>query len=353
MTIIKDDCKHGVPQFLCAQGCNGREKAVADPAAAAVARMSTSPPRRMRPERVAHTAALPSIPKMAELLGGEVSGGQVLCPGPGHGPDDRSLSVKLDPADREGFVTHSFASDHWKDCRDHVRAMVGLEYPASERKTRRAAWTILAEHIYYAANGERYLKVRKCRDSAGKKQFPQYRWANGSWVKGKPAGPKIPYRLPELIASPTAVAIYFVEGEKDADNLAKIGLLATTTSEGAAAKWDPALTPHFEDRHVVILPDADPPGRAHAQKVAQAIHGAAASVRIVDLYPERQELRIRRQSLRRHFGAHGVHARQRVSDNGHLPLAVAHALVLIYRPSGAGTSANAIRGSVLTPDIWT
>ena len=53
------------------------------------------------------------------------------------------------------------------------------------------------------------------------------------------------------------------------------------------------------------------------------------------------------------IGAHGVHARQRVSDNGHLPLAVAHALVLIYRPSGAGTSANAIRGSVLTPDIWT
>ena len=28
--------------------------------------------------------------KVAEMLGGEVSGGQVLCPGPGHGAGDRA-----------------------------------------------------------------------------------------------------------------------------------------------------------------------------------------------------------------------------------------------------------------------
>ena len=39
----------------------------------------------------------------------------------------------------------------------------------------------------------------------------------------------------------------------------------------------------------MILPDADRPGRAHAQKVAKAIHGVAASVRILDLYPERHD----------------------------------------------------------------
>ena len=31
------------------------------------------------------------------------------------------------------------------------------------------------------------------------------------------------------------------------------------------------------------------PGRAHAQKVAKAIHGVAASVRVVDLFPDRQD----------------------------------------------------------------
>jgi phage/plasmid primase-like uncharacterized protein len=65
--------------------------------------------------------------------------------------------------------------------------------------------------------------------------------------------------------------------------------VATTASEGAATKWDDALTPYFKDRHVVILPDADIPGRAHAQKVAKAINNVAASVRVLNLYPDRQD----------------------------------------------------------------
>ena len=48
--------------------------------------------------------ALPPIAKIAELLGGDVQGAQVLCPGPGHDSGDRSLSVKPDKADLEGFV---------------------------------------------------------------------------------------------------------------------------------------------------------------------------------------------------------------------------------------------------------
>jgi hypothetical protein len=234
------------------------------------------------------TAALPPLAKMAELLGGDVQSDQVLCPGPGHSAGDRSLSVKPDPADREGFITHSFAGDDWQACRDHVRKKLGLPGPKSQQKTG-GKWSTLAEYIYYDQNGERFLKVRKCRDETGKKQFPQFHWDGNSWAKGKPNGPKIPYRLPQLIATPTTAQVYFVEGEKDADTLAKIGFVATTASEGAAAKWDCGLTPFFKDRHVVILPDADRPGRAHAQKVAKAIHGVAASVRILDLYPERYD----------------------------------------------------------------
>ena len=105
-------------------------------------------------------------------------------------------------------------------------------------------------------------------------------------MKGKPKGPKVPYRLPQLIAAPLTATIYFVEGEKDADSLAKLDFVATTASEGAGAKWDFELTKWFKDRHVVILPDADKPGRNHAQKVAKAIDRLAASVRVVDLYPD-------------------------------------------------------------------
>jgi putative DNA primase/helicase len=57
------------------------------------------------------------------VLGGDISGGQLLCPGPGHSPRDRSLAVK--PATR-GFLIHSFAGDDWRQCRDYVRERLGL-----------------------------------------------------------------------------------------------------------------------------------------------------------------------------------------------------------------------------------
>ena len=107
---------------------------------------------------------------------------------------------------------------------------------------------------------------------------------------GKPeSAPRIPYRSPELIAAPVTATTYLCGSEKDADALAKIGFVATTASEGAGAAWEPALSPWFKDRPVVILPAADRPGRAHGQKVARALHGVAASVKLVDLFPDRTD----------------------------------------------------------------
>src|SRR5208282_4905683 len=54
------------------------------------------------------------------------SGKQVLAPGPGHGARDRSLSVALSATSPDGFVTHSFSGDDWRECRDHVRNRLGL-----------------------------------------------------------------------------------------------------------------------------------------------------------------------------------------------------------------------------------
>jgi putative DNA primase/helicase len=63
---------------------------------------------------------------LARALGGEVSGAQVLAPGPGHSPRDRSLSVKLSASSPDGFIVHSFARrDAWRECRDHVAARLG------------------------------------------------------------------------------------------------------------------------------------------------------------------------------------------------------------------------------------
>ena len=55
-------------------------------------------------------------------------------------------------------------------------------------------------------------------------------------AKGKPPGPKIPYRLPELIATQPDAPVFITEGEKCADIVVKCGYVATSASEGPG-KW--------------------------------------------------------------------------------------------------------------------
>jgi Protein of unknown function (DUF3631) len=237
------------------------------------------------------TTTLPSIEQIGKTLGGEVRGNHVYAPGPGHSANDLSLSVLIDANAPDGFVVHSFAGDDAIVCRDYVRDRLGLPpFEAKKKKNGKASdpWLTLAEYVYHAAGGEPYLLVKKCLDGKGRKQFPQFHFDGKQWLRGRPAS-KIPYRLPELLAAPTAV-VYFCEGEKDADALAKQAyLVATTASEGADALWAPELTPYFKNRNVVILPDADVPGRKHAQKVARALYDVAASIKVVDLFPDRSD----------------------------------------------------------------
>jgi putative DNA primase/helicase len=63
---------------------------------------------------------------LAQALGGEVSGRQVLVPGPGHSQRDRSLSICIESNAPDGFVVHSFAGDDPLVCKDYVRERLGL-----------------------------------------------------------------------------------------------------------------------------------------------------------------------------------------------------------------------------------
>jgi hypothetical protein len=94
--------------------------------------------------------------------------------------------------------------------------------------------------------------LQVCRTAA--KRFFQKNWNGQMWVAGKPEGPKIPYRLPELQAAPPTAKIHITEGEKDADALARINFVATTNSEGAG-NWTDDLNEYFRDRHVCIHED--------------------------------------------------------------------------------------------------
>jgi hypothetical protein len=150
-------------------------------------------------------------------------------------------------------------------------------WPAlSERKESR----IVTAYSYRDDAGALRYQVLRLRDP---KDFRQRR-PNGApdafeWNMNGVA--PLPYRLPDLLADPDAI-VFVAEGEKDCDNLAEIGVIATT-NHGGAGKWHAEISRWLAGRHVVILPDNDDAGRSHAQDVAQKLAGVAASIRVLEL----------------------------------------------------------------------
>ncbi len=71
----------------------------------------------------------------AQALGGEVSGGGIIAPGPGHSSHDRSLRITFSQDAPDGFTVHSFANDDWQDCKDYVKSRLGVsaDFRASDR----------------------------------------------------------------------------------------------------------------------------------------------------------------------------------------------------------------------------
>ena len=91
----------------------------------------------------------------------------------------------------------------------------------------------------------------------------------------------VPYRLPELLAEP-ARPVVVAEGEKDCDNLARMGVLATCNA-GGAGKWTAEHSKFLRGRRVILLADNDEAGHNHAQQVAQSLQGIAEAVQTVEL----------------------------------------------------------------------
>jgi Virulence-associated protein E len=155
-----------------------------------------------------------------------------------------------------------------------LRAVQG-EYQSGEER----GGHFVAHYIYKDRDGNNYLRVTRTAD----KQFPQSHWDGQRWQWGKPVGPKIPYLLPELLAAAPDTPVIICEGEKDADSVARLGLVATSAPEGAG-KWKRELNQWFKGKQTVyVLEDNDDPGRAHARKVADNLDGVVSELRIVSL----------------------------------------------------------------------
>jgi len=79
--------------------------------------------------------------------------------------------------------------------------------------------------------------------------------------------------------------IILVEGEKDVKRLEREGLVSTTNPMGAG-KWRSNYSEALRGADLIIIPDNDSPGVAHANKAAVDIHGKAKRIRMLTLPEE-------------------------------------------------------------------
>jgi putative DNA primase/helicase len=90
-----------------------------------------------------------------------------------------------------------------------------------------------------------------------------------AWKIGDPVGLWPLYQLPAILQSQGRV--YNCEGEKAADALRSLGLIATTSAHGAQSPAKTDWTP-VAGREVVILPDNDDAGRKYAEAVIDLLN---------------------------------------------------------------------------------
>jgi len=240
-----------------------------------------------------------TLNEIARALGGEISNGSVLAPGPNHSKNDRSLSVKLSSNKPEGFVVHSFSGDDALTCKDYVREKLNVEaFTPGQRKTSQRAANLNTrgasndiappskankESIYTfvePATGE--VKYRKKRiDKDGSKTFffePRQRGGSEPLLYGGEY-------LNSIKGEKSSLYVLIVEGEKKVDELRRRGFVAVSGDSGANSKWTPEHGQLLSGFKIILWPDSDDIGEKYISSAVKVIKDASPDTTIKVIRP--------------------------------------------------------------------
>ena len=193
--------------------------------------------------------------------------GQYMARCPCH--DDKKQSLSIGQGEK-GVVLKCQAGCDTRD----VIARVGIRprdlfYDSAAKTTERPQVVAVYEYPGGVQKLRRSDKSFSWRRPDGK----------GGWIYNRQG---VPHSL--YIAGDLASIMLVAEGEKDADNLHRLGFDAASGADGAGpGKWRKEYTEQLRGRTVIIFPDNDAVGRAYAEETAAALHGAADHVRLCDL----------------------------------------------------------------------
>jgi len=176
---------------------------------------------------------------------------------------------------------NALSGKSWKECRRDINAIVGRQNHEP------AQWREVAHYDYTDAEGQMLFQVVRFEPKTFRQRRRVVKMDGASagitWEYNVKGVHRVLYRLPKVIS---ADQVLLVEGEKDVENLEKLGFTATCNPGGAcsnSSKWLKNYSDNLEGKSVVILPDNDEPGSQHAQIVFQALRFRARELRIVKI----------------------------------------------------------------------
>jgi hypothetical protein len=144
--------------------------------------------------------------------------------------------------------------------------------------------TKVATYEYQDALGELLFEKIRYVDQDGRKTFRQRRPdGSGGWEYSLGDTPKVLYNLPAVAAAGAAgSSIFVVEGEKDAETLISMGIVATTMPGGAGpGKWLDIHTETLTGSGTIdIIADNDDAGKQHALNVFTHLTEAGCDVAV-------------------------------------------------------------------------
>lgn len=216
-----------------------------------------------------------------------VHGGSARCPA--HEDKSNSLSVTEGKNGRVLLKCHAGCTTE-KICGALGITVADLfsETLQKKEKPRKEKREFVAKYDYTDENGAFLYRKTRYRTESGGKTFV-WTHKDGKEMKiGRGGAEPVLYNLWEAADKPE---LYMVEGEKDVETLRRMGLTAVSVPDGAASKWHGNFTAALESKRVTIIEDNDEPGKAFAERAAQALFGHAAEVKILDLTREWTDLK--------------------------------------------------------------
>ena len=211
---------------------------------------------------------------LSRLQGVKGGGGQWSARCPAHDDRRNSLSISTGQDGRILLRCHAGCSV------DAIAGALGLSVKdlfEDQQKRPQERPQVVAVYDYRDASGRLLAQKLRRADKSFSWRRPD---GKGGWIYNRQGVPHSLY----IAGTLSSGAVFVCEGEKDADNLHRLGCDAASGADGAGpGKWRKEYTEQLRGCSVCVLGDNDGIGRDYAQETAAALYGTAASVRLLDL----------------------------------------------------------------------